>query len=930
MRSTLQTKTTKTDRQNVVSGARPKVGLKQALSALLVVLVALLAGTGFIERLDKFLFEMRMTWSPVRASGQIAFVSIDAKSIEQIGSWPWSRSIHAELLDLLSEGGAASVFFDIDFAFASDEAGDAALSEALETASGDVYLPVFAQSGEFLGSDVQSYNFPHQPFRERAWLVAVNIEGGMDGRIWRYPIGSDIDGTFVESAAAVLSGYFSTASPSIGIDYSIDVASIPTVSAIDLLEGKIDPTAFRGLSVIIGASAIELQDIYAVPVHGYIPGAMIHALAAETLLNDRALQPLNPVLPPLIFALPLIFLNQSVRRSNHRVVPLLGLALVALEAFALIAFIAFGWLVPTASVHLLIWAFVIFQLGTWLNLAKLLLKRRDVEIENARSILSHLFNFGRDAVLILDKHGRLLLSNPAAESLFEGTGQGNLAVPPDLLRTALEEPNTTSARSLTLKLNGEGRTLDYSSAQFAVSQITLDGKSMTTQDVLAITARDVTAQREQAERIEYLSNYDDRTGALRRSTFLIELQTALDSSFAVGVFALNLNRFKTVNVTLGRDIGDAVLATVVRRLNSIQPLVGAVARLDGDGFCFLVKSSAENELADEVESRVQEVLQAPISVGDVKAQTGWRMGYEIVPAGSNQRASDVLQRAEEALDTATLANSVSAYAPMISEAKRRGRELESHLAKAIENDEFHLMYQPQVTLVDGSLKGAEALLRWTSPDLGKVRPDEFIGVAETSGMIEELGTLVLDKAICDAASLPAWFEMAINVSALQFSSGRLFETVEKALWKHKLCGKQLCLELTESAVLDDADSVLEVMREITALGPTWALDDFGTGYSSFGHLSGMPLSKIKLDRSFMENIATDRASLAIVRSVKNLCDSLEICLLCEGMETEEQVRVLIEEGCQLAQGYYFGRPQPIEAIRAVLPKSIPEKVHRKA
>ncbi len=224
------------------------------------------------------------------------------------------------------------------------------------------------------------------------------------------------------------------------------------------------------------------------------------------------------------------------------------------------------------------------------------------------------------------------------------------------------------------------------------------------------------------------------------------------------------------------------------------------------------------------------------------------------------------------------------------------------------------MYQPQHRLSDGALVGTEALLRWNSTTLGHVYPDEFIEIAESSGHIVELGRWTLERAAMDAKTLPDGLTVAVNVSGIQVMRGDFTKDVLSVLAKVELPAKRVCLELTETVFLASAESIVETMQDLSFAGVTWALDDFGTGFSSMEYLSRMPLKKIKLDKSFIRALGDDPTARPILHSTAELCRGLGVSLLCEGVENERQLSILAEEGCDEAQGYFFGKPMTIDQL----------------
>lgn len=822
----------------------------------------------------------------------------------------------------LSDAGALDVFFDVDFAFAADQQGDLAFSQALEAAQSSVYLPAFVQPETLVASGPMHINLPYGPFRDRSWLASVNLGASETGQIRTYPMGTDIAGQFIPSAGAILAGRYATEPPEFMLNFATVPSTIPTVSVIDVIDGTVSAEFFEGRSVVVGATAVELGDLFSVPVHGILPGPFLHVFAAETLSQGRSLIYVPPERVAVAMGLLLALIRIVLRGRPWRLLAALFACLTLTELLALIAFRMADIALPTGALYPASALFGLAQLATLLDRMSGLLRRKDTVLDNTHRLLEHLFQNGSDGILILGANGQLLLSSPAATAMFGLSDQGSPRVPTAVLVAAQDamtskqprEPGVQDIFSVDIPILDSYRTIEFTVTPSYLKDTSAVKGASRMQKIAAISARDVTVIRETERKVAYLSTHDELTGALRRGAYLRELQRALESGGAIATFALNLKRFKTVNATLGRKVGDAVLAEAVVRLRSFEPELSAIVRLDGDALGFFVKEPRDETCAADFAVRVQSLLSAPYDVVDVNAQVGIRVGYAISSPDLGLCAELAQLHAEEALDAANHVSATSPYDPEISRTMQRARDIERHLTKALEAEEFSLSYQPQVRLSDNAIVGVEALLRWDSAELGRISPAEFVEVAEASGFINMLGAWVLERAVSDALLLPETVEMAVNVSAMQLQSRDFIVHVKNALAKHGLNPARLCLEVTETVLLTDTKPTIEMMRDISRFGVSWALDDFGTGYSSFAYLSDMPLSKLKLDRAFVTDLGRDPNAITILRSVRQLCEGLGIDLLCEGVETEEQTDALRRERCELVQGFLYGRPEPIEKI----------------
>ncbi len=895
--------------------------IAEAAPALVAALVAWLAIVfGMLAPLDLAIGDLRMRMSPKPASGQVVFVAIDERSLKEIGQWPWPRSIHGALLDQVVQAGARDVFFDVDFAFAADADGDRAFEQALERAGGATLLPVFAQPSSIGDAGTLSVNMPHAPFLSLSWPVLVNVPADDDGLIREYHFSADVLGEDMPSVASYLSGVFGPPGSLFGINYALRPDTIPSLSAIDVLRGVVPPEAFAGHSVIIGAHAVEMRDNFAVPVHGIVPGAMIHALATETLLQGIA--PVRwgwRLTIALLAGLILLLQRRDENFSAWAFIAKAFCVVGAAECAGLLLFrqTALQW--STAPLYPGLLLYGAWQLGQTIDVSRWVIRGARVEIENTRRLLAQVFNDSSDTIVIIDEALRVRAASKSARDM--GIGLDGAPLPAAFATAARQailsyRQGAWAPDHLTETQLGD-RVLQFTVTPSLLDAVTEGGRTPARQDCIAtIAARDITHLREQEERLAYLSTHDERTGALRRCAFLRLAQDHLGTNGRIAIFAFNLHRFKTINATLGRDVGDLLLAEAVARLRRDVPGLSPLVRLEGDAFAVFATDAPDVVAPDDLAERIHDSVTRPYVLAEARALVGARLGYVDTGDGTDATAQAVLEQAEDALDEARHfgGSRIVRHDPDRTGRTTRARDIERAMWTAIEGDEFSLVYQPQVDMRDGSLIGVEALLRWTSPTLGRIFPDEFIAVAESNGFIRQIGRWVLHRAALDARRLPPDVTVAVNVSTLQMLDRDILDDVQSALTESGLPPWRLWLELTETALMSPSDSIVETMRDIEMLGVSWALDDFGTGYSSLGYLSRLPLRKLKLDKSFVQGLDADPHALAILRSVANLCRNMDLCLLCEGVETRAHADILLGEGCVQAQGYFYGRPQSIDEV----------------
>jgi len=417
--------------------------------------------------------------------------------------------------------------------------------------------------------------------------------------------------------------------------------------------------------------------------------------------------------------------------------------------------------------------------------------------------------------------------------------------------------------------------------------------------------------------LTHMALNDLLTGLPNRSGFKAELErriTAAEVAGAqLGFCVIDLNRFKEINDVHGHKMGDEVLALLARRMQDAIGSHELVARLGGDEFVALTQFTDRDQLTAFAE-RLDAELQAPLRIGNFEARVGASIGVAVFPDDA-QDSEMLSSNADLAMYRAKSQNAPGPcyYDVELDQAVRDRRELAGDLREAIQRNELYVHYQVQAKAATGEVIGYEALLRWNHPKYGEIPPAAFIPIAEENGLILKLGEWVLRRACFDAAQWDHQSKVAVNVSPLQLAHVQLPELVHGVMLESGLPPKRLEIELTETAIMADRARALHVLRQIKAMGVGIALDDFGTGYSSLETLRVFPFDKIKLDRFFAAELEGSPQSTAIIRAVLALGKSLCIPVLAEGVETQEQLDILLREGCDEIQGFLIGRPAAMHA-----------------
>ncbi len=421
-------------------------------------------------------------------------------------------------------------------------------------------------------------------------------------------------------------------------------------------------------------------------------------------------------------------------------------------------------------------------------------------------------------------------------------------------------------------------------------------------------------------RVLELAQTDILTGLPNRAFFLSRLDE-MNGQLGVrglpfAILMLDLDRFKNVNDSLGHAAGDALLRQVAQRLKSALRANDVLARLGGDEFA-VIQEAGEDQRAcsTELAARIAKLVSEPFLLPGHRVEIGTSIGIAIAPDhGGDQE--QLLKKADLALYRSKSAgrNCFTIYDEAMSAELEARNTLEGDLRDAIACCQLEVHYQPFVDALSGERRGFEALVRWRHPVRGLIPPDQFIALAEETGLIVPLGELVLRRACTDAAGWPSDLMVAVNLSPIQFKEAELFETICEALADSGLPPQRLEIEITESVLLERGSENHAFMERLKQLGVELALDDFGTGYSSLSYLTAFPFDKIKIDKSFIRNLTQQPRSSAIISSIVTLARGLDMSVTAEGVETREEFERLKALGVNFAQGYLFGRPQPIERI----------------
>ena len=443
---------------------------------------------------------------------------------------------------------------------------------------------------------------------------------------------------------------------------------------------------------------------------------------------------------------------------------------------------------------------------------------------------------------------------------------------------------------------------------------------------IVLTSRDITERTRAEERVQYLANYDVLTGLPNR--FLMQdrltqvIANAHRNRLRVALMHIDLDRFKVVNETLGHYVGDALLKQAAERIRKAIRDADTVARVGGDEFTLVFPNVTSLQTLSAAAEVVLDELARAFAGDGQDLFVSASVGISLYPddAGS---VDELIKHADGAMSSAKHLgrNNFQFYTAGMNQEVQDRMQIEAGLRTAIQRNELSLLYQPKIDLATRRIFGAEALLRWNHPKLGMISPSRFVPVAEEAGLVGQIGEWVLHTA---CRQIREWqdaghsLQVAVNVSARQFQDYDVAELVMDIMRDTGALAQNLEIELTESAVMSDAEASIVTLERLAALGVQIAIDDFGTGYSSLSYLKRLPLDLLKIDQSFVRDISSDPNDAAIVRAIITLARSLGIMVIAEGVENEAQLAFLNAYGCQYAQGYLFGRPlTPLQLIELV-------------
>jgi diguanylate cyclase (GGDEF)-like protein len=528
-----------------------------------------------------------------------------------------------------------------------------------------------------------------------------------------------------------------------------------------------------------------------------------------------------------------------------------------------------------------------------------------------------------DGIAVLDLNSDLVLSNLAWEEFVHA--QSGLLVPVDGERFLDHwERSGLQDQALGALASGLQSVLDGTRALYsrdvevtdAGAQRWLQVKITPIPDGCTVTLTDITQRKLVEQRLSHDAMHDHLTGLANRALFTDRLSHALRRRpdrfpVSVALLLIDIDHFKSINDSYGHQDADGVLETVANRIKAGSRPGDTVARLGGDEFAMICDNISDSRLAMRIAQRLLVTVNQPIHMANGELDLSLSIGLAMSDPDSNADARELIQQADTALYRAKLAgrSRVELFDDVLRQEVTERLTLERDLRMAFERKQFRLQYQPMVNLLTSKVSGAEALLRWDHPTKGVVMPDAFIRIVEESNLVLAIGQWVLETACEQAVS---WDDpevtISVNVSGRQLQDPEFVTIVVDILERTGLTPDRLCLEITESVLIEDGEKAAQRLSQLRRLGVHVALDDFGTGFSSLSYLHRFPVDIVKIDRSFVEGLGTDEDSRVIVSAIMSMTSALGVDVVAEGVETLAQMEQLIAIGSRTAQGFYFSRP----------------------
>jgi diguanylate cyclase (GGDEF)-like protein len=926
------------------------------LAIVLFGLALALTATDLLRRWDNLVYDAQLRLFPRSPPADVVIVAVDEESLAALGRWPWPRRLHAQMVERLTQAGAKVIAMDILFAEPdrNDLAGDEALARAIK-AHGHVVLAVAPQPAS--GSELNAI-LPLPLLATVAKLGHVDFELDADGIVRSVYLRAGVERPGWPALGLVMleldrperttglpgARHDTRASDPTAKwvrDYRILIpffggpGSFEQIAFSRVLAG--DPAVLerlRGHYVLIGATAAGVAQSLPTPVSGRskpMPGVELHANVLAGLAQQIVIEPLSwsaqlgwamlfSLLPALVY---------PHCRPRTALLAYGGFLLFPILASAAMLQIAHQWFAPAATLAVMAAS---YPLWSWRRLDATV---SELTGERNRA-LATLHSIG-DAVITTDTSGRVEYLNPVAERLtaqtvesargrplqevvrlFDESGQSSIVLP--LHECLVEGKTLQSGRYDVLRTEADNEhAIRWSASPIHDASGAVGGMVFAFSDMTQMFALSLELVRQATH--DALTNLPNRV--LLEDRLENALARARRAAQHVAVMFIDLDGFKNVNDALGHAAGDALLREVAARLTASCRHEDSVGRWGGDEFVVLMERLETREAVMARASKLLQLLAVPFHLLDHELHVTASIGISLFPRDASDVAG-LFKRADAAMYHAKEEgrNNFKFYSRQMNDQAVERLALEKALWNALPDGELVLHYQPQVELSSGRVCGMEALVRWQRPGQGTILPGRFLPVAEQSELVHVIGDWVVQAACAHLVQLRrlglADLHVAINLAPRQLLKRGMYGRIAAVMRNALIDPSRLVLEISENLYLQERSDVGEALQGLRDMGVRVSIDDFGSGYASIGYLKRLPIDQVKIDKSFVRDVASNADDAAVVRGIVTLAHSLRLEVIAEGVETEAQLRVVRDSACDGAQGFYFSPPLAADVLSPFL------------
>ncbi len=925
------------------------------MAVLLTISAMGLQWMGSLQAWDDIIYDRLAKYFQHQPNSDIVIVTVDDRSLDSLGRWPWPRQLHAEFIDKLTEARVKAIGLDILFIEPDHDNpdNDMRLAQAMQR-NGKTVLPVVIESTS-TARDVKV----KLPLPELVNAVAdmghTNILPDGKGVVRGLYLSANINaGQKISAFTKALAAFGQTShsnpvnkpvfqkhpaseitsfSDYVRIPFSGPAGHYPMYSYVDVLRSEKLRQQFSDKYILIGLNATGFGSRFATSVSNHselMSGIELNAQVLDMLLTKTCILPVKPIpavlLTAILVLIPLVSYSFLSGRQTFFIT--ITFVLISLAVSAFLLFTSHLWFGPTPIILALL-AGILFWNSKQLGSVSALLF---MERQKARATLHAI----GDAVVTTNKQGKIEYMNPAAEKM---AGYSLNQVKGKTFSDIFTVEEADESKKLFEEFQDKLRSNEIDQAEIKgfVSQtgrkyavqlsanqiIERNGKG----SGMVYAFNDLTALLDISQRMAYIATHDALTGLPNRVLLHDRLTQAINLAGRLGkhivILFIDLDGFKKINDGLGHAGGDQVLKEIAKRLQFCVRQGDTTARWGGDEFVVLMENLEHEQYVVEIVDKIVHKLSAPLHVFSQQVFVTPSIGISLFPK-DGETADALLARADAAMYSVkdTGRNGFNFYSTGLNDTARQRLQMEKEMHDALEQGEFEVFYQPLIDLKSQQILGAEALLRWRHYEKGIILPGEFIYLAEETGLIVPIGNWLF-QTVC--RQLKQWhqqglqgMQVAVNLSPRQFMQKNLLEMISQCIEQYHIVPGTLNVEVTESIMMRDVDQAIKILQKLKAVGVSVALDDFGTGYSSLSYLKRFPVDKLKIDRSFIKNLFSDSEDASIVNAVILLGHNMNMQIVAEGIETRDQMLFLMRHGCDIGQGYYFDRPLKAEKMTGLL------------